>query len=76
MKKIICKKTYDTETASVVKKLTFGEFGDPSGYEQTLYVTPDGAYFFYTNGGEKSKYTKEDIKRLSKANAELWLSEN
>ena len=29
MKKVICKVEYDTETASVVEKRTFGEFGDP-----------------------------------------------
>ena len=28
MKKIICKKEYDTEKATVVKKVTSGEFGD------------------------------------------------
>ena len=76
MQKTICKKLYDTDTASVVKKVTFGSFGDPAGYEETLYVTPDGAYFLYTNGGAESKYAKEDIARKSKAAAEKWLSEN
>ena len=76
MQKIICKKLYDTETSSVVKKVTFGCFGDPNGYEETLFVTQDGAYFLYTNGGAESKYVKEDITRKSKAAAEKWLSEN
>ena len=76
MQKTICKKLYDTETSSVVKKVTFGAFGDPQGYEETLYVTADGAYFLYTNGGAESKYVKEDITRKSKAAAEKWLSEN
>lgn len=40
MKKIICKREYDTETATLVKKHTVGEFGDPAGYEETLYQTP------------------------------------
>ena len=76
MQKTICKKVYDTATATVVKKNTYGAFGDPAGYEETLYVTPDGCYFLYTNGGEESKYSKEDIKRLSRAAAEKWQSEN
>ena len=33
MKKIICKKEYDTETATLVKKFTSGALGDPAGYE-------------------------------------------
>ena len=76
MQKTICKKVYDTENASIVKKVTFGSFGDPAGYEETLYVTADGLYFLYTNGGAESKYAKEDIARKSKAAAEKWLSEN
>ena len=76
MHKIICKKVYDTAIATVVKKNTFGCYGDPAGYEETLYVMPDGAYFLYTNGGAESKYTAESITRKSKAAAEKWLSEN
>ena len=76
MKKTICGKLYDTDASTVVKKYTEGAFGDAEGFEETLYVTEDGKYFFYTNGGEESKYPKEDIKRLSKANAERWLAEN
>ena len=33
MKKIICKVEYDTETAALIKKHTFGVFGDTDGYE-------------------------------------------
>ncbi len=76
MQKTICKVNYDTASSSIVKKVTFGAFGDSNGYEETLYVTADGKYFIYTNGGADSKYPKEDIKRVSKANAEKWLSEN
>ena len=47
-------KTFNTETATVVKKVTCGTFGDPAGYEMTMYMTPEGDYFLYTNGGEKS----------------------
>lgn len=74
MKKTICKVEYDTTTAELVKKTTSGEFGDPKGYEESLYKTADGKYFLYVNGGEDSKYTKEDIKRMSAAKAEEWLN--
>lgn len=76
MKKVICKKSYDTDMATAVKKFVSGNFGDPTGYEETLYQMPDGSYFIYTNGGNDSKYKKEDIKRASKAAAEKWLSEH
>ena len=42
MKKIICKKEYDTETATLIKAYSFGELGDPVGYEEDLYQTPAG----------------------------------
>lgn len=65
MKRIICKKEYDTETAEVIKKYTCGAFGDPTGYEETVYKTPEGNFFVYTNGGADSKYPTENIKRIS-----------
>ena len=73
MKKIICKKEYDTETATVVKKVTVGNFGEPDGYEEVLYQTPEGLFFVYVNGGEESLYAKEDIKRMSADKAKAWL---
>lgn len=74
MQKTICGKIYDTETSSVVKKVTFGNFGDADGYEETLYVTEAGNYFLYTNGGESSIYPVENIKRMSKKVADEWLA--
>ena len=65
MQKIICKKVYDTEKSTLIHKRTFGAFGDANGYEESLYQTADGYYFLYVNGGEKSKYPHEDIKRIS-----------
>jgi hypothetical protein len=73
MKKIICKKEYDTDTSSVVRKVTFGNYGDAEGYEETLYVTEGGSYFLYVNGGAESKYKKEDIKRMSEKSAKEFL---
>ena len=34
MKKIICKKEYDTETATLIKAYSYGYYGDPAGYEE------------------------------------------
>ena len=73
MKKIICKKEYDTENATVIKKVTFSYFGDPAGYEQTLCQTPDGLYFVYVCGGETSPYPCEDITRISKNKVNEWI---
>lgn len=76
MKKIICKREYDTDTAKVIKKVTSGTFGDPAGFETTLYETPEGRLFMYFNGGETSPYPTETIKSISKEKADLWLAEN
>ena len=73
MKKTIRKREYDTETATLVKKSTVGYFGDPAGYEETLYQTPDGYYFLYVCGGPESPYQKEDIQRLAKNKVQAWV---
>ena len=72
MKKIICKVEYDTEKSELVQKYTKGNIGDPAGYEESLYVTENGKYFLYTNGGAESIYPEEGIARLSAAKAEEW----
>ncbi len=74
MKKLIGKAVYDTETATLIKKLTFGYYGDPAGYEETLYQTEKGLYFIYGFGGEASVYPKETIVRLNKEKAAEWIA--
>lgn len=74
MKKIICKVEYDTEISEIVEKRTFGELGDPKGYEEILYKTPSGKFFLYVNGGAESPYTEENITRMSAAKADEWLA--
>ncbi len=76
MQKIICKKVYDTETSTLIKKVTFGNFGDPDGYEESLYQTEGGLFFLYVNGGESSKYAKEDIIRMGADKKNAWLAAN
>ena len=74
MKKVICKVEYDTEASSIVEKRTFGEIGDPKGYEETLYKTPNGKFFLYVNGGAESPYPEENITRMAQAKADEWLA--
>ena len=73
MKKIICKKEYDTEAATLIKKVTYGYYGDPAGYEEILFQTPEGLYFQYTRGGEASPYNGEDITRVAKTKVNAWI---
>ncbi len=72
MKKIICKVEYDTDNAELVAKYTSGEFGETTGYEESLYTTPNGKFFLYTSGGADSIYPEENITRMSAAKADEW----
>lgn len=76
MKKIIGRREYDTGNANLIKKFTQGGFGDPCGYEESLYETPDGKLFLYFNGGSESPYDCEGIKSISRQRAELWIKEH
>lgn len=76
MKRIVCKKEYDTEKSRLLKKHAVGKYGEKDGYEESLFLTEDGSYFLYVNGGEESKYPRENIKRISQKNAEAWLLEH
>lgn len=73
MKKIICKKEYDSENATLIKKCTYGYYGDPAGYEEILFQTHGGLYFVYVRGGENSPYPQEDIQRIAKTKVNDWL---
>ena len=75
MNKIIYKKEYATERSTLINKRTCGSFGDPEGYEESIYRTKEGLYFLYTNGGAESKYKEEGIKRLSQKRVEELLAE-
>ena len=76
MKKTICKVEYDTENATLIKKFTYGSFGETGGYEESLYVTEKGNYFIYVNGGSESPYPTEDIKRIAKNKVDAWVAEH
>ena len=76
MKKTLRGKTYDTAEMAIVKKIAHGNFGDPAGYEETLYVSENGMYFLYTYGGEQSPYPTEKLVSMSKAKPQAWEEEN
>jgi hypothetical protein len=65
---------YDTEKAEQLGTHAFSYYGDPAGYEETLYKTKGGLYFLFGRGGATSPYAKgEDITPLSEAKAKAWL---
>ena len=65
--------TYDTGRATMDKKFTYGVPGDPCGYEETLYITAEGKYFIYTNGGKLSRYPKENIEPIEREQVKNWV---
>jgi hypothetical protein len=75
MRKVTKSAVYDTETATFVSKVSVGNYGDPCGYEECLFVTPEGKYFLYVNGGADSKYPTEEIK-ASCATVAAWKRAN
>ncbi len=72
MKKTICKVDYDTDASELLQKKVFGVFGDPKGYEETLYKTEGGKYFLYCFGGSESPYPEETIKRMAADKVKTW----
>ena len=76
MKKEICGKLYDTETATLILKRSFGAFGESTGYEEILYKTPEGSFFLYGKGGKDSPYAEEKITRIGAKRAEEWKAES
>lgn len=56
----------DTETAKVRAQRHVGEFGDPKGFEEQLYVTRSKTWFVHGRGGCESPYAMgEDIKLVT-----------
>ena len=65
---------YNTEASTEIGTRAFGNYGDPSGYEETLYKTKGGLFFLCGIGGEQSPYADgEDIRPISEADAKAWL---
>ena len=65
--------TYDTDTAKQIAHRSFGNFGDPAGYEETLYRTRNGLYFVYGIGGYDSPWPSDgDIRKATEEDAKTW----
>ncbi len=73
MRKDIDGVIYDTATSMIDKKFTYGVPGDLCGFEETLYITNDGRYFIYTNGGINSKYPTENITPIERDEVKNWM---
>ena len=68
------KHVYDTAKAIQLASHAVGYYGDPAGYEETIYQTKAGLYFACGRGGVESPYAEgEDIRPLSADEAEAWL---
>ncbi|MBQ9058760.1 MAG: hypothetical protein IJ125_06220 [Atopobiaceae bacterium] len=68
------KHVYDTDKAEHLGSRAFSYYGDPAGYEESLYKTRNGFYFLCGLGGDESPYAKgQDIKPISEQDAQAWL---
>ena len=68
------KHIYDTEKAEVLGHRAFSYYGDPAGYEETLYKTKGGLHFLWGLGGSDSPYNAgEDIRPISEKEAKAWI---
>ena len=87
MKKIINRKMYNTETATMLGQYWNGiGSSDFRTLTETLYKTKKGEYFLHGSGGPLSKYSEpcgsngmcgsEDIIVLTKDQAIDWAEEN
>ncbi|MGI6755749.1 MAG: hypothetical protein ACOX4F_07060 [Atopobiaceae bacterium] len=64
---------YDTDKSTELGHKSFGEFGDPAGYEESLYKNRSGFFFLAGQGGAESPYPDgEDIKPISAKEAAAW----
>lgn len=62
MKAIINRKVYDTEKAQEVAHYSSPDNpGDFRSYEETLYLTPKGAWFLVGEGGPMTKYARPAV---------------
>ena len=68
------KHIYDTSKSEALGHRAFSYYGDPAGYEETLYQTKGGLYFLCGIGGADSPYgSGEDINPISEKEAKKWL---
>lgn len=69
------KKMPNLETATEIKRVARGYFGDPAGYEEILYRTKNNRYVLVRKGGPESPHPEESVEQILKVDAEKWLKE-
>ena len=68
------KHIYDTTKAAALGNRAHSFYGDPAGYEETLYKTKGGLFFLWGIGGAESPHSAgEDIRPISEDEANAWL---
>lgn len=67
------KKTPNLETATEIRRVTRGYFGDPYGYEEILFRTRNNRYVLVQRGGSESPYQEEKITQIPKVEAVEWM---
>lgn len=72
MRKIICGKRYDTETAILVGKISYGHPGDFDYRAEALYRTARGGWFLAGEGGAQSLYAERCAIRAWKSGSDIW----
>ncbi|MBQ3141252.1 MAG: hypothetical protein IJC25_04745 [Clostridia bacterium] len=73
MKRTIRQKVYDTATATELGYRYVAAYGDPTGFEEHLFRTPEGNCFLYGFGGTESPYKTAKIRPVSQEAAQEWL---
>lgn len=87
MKKVVNGLLYDTVTAALIGEYSSGgSCRDFSHFEESLYKTPNGAYFIAGSGGPMTSYCRavgqnewtggEDLRPLSREDALEWAEEH
>lgn len=65
--------SFDTDTARAINHRSSGDFGDPAGFEETLYRTRSGMFFVFGIGGDASPWPAGgDIRPVSEKEAQCW----
>jgi hypothetical protein len=67
-------KTPNLETATEIRRVAKGYFGDPHGYEEILFRTRNNRYVLVQKGGHESPFPEEKITQILKKDAEAWLA--
>ena len=71
MKKVIDGKLYNTDTATEISMASYGYGNDLDAWDETLYVTKNGAFFIYGSGGPASKYGRSERQNSMSGGSEL-----